>query len=333
VAEIDDVHVTSADSEPGVGAGAVLRAVGGAGKQIKLPAKAIVGRAADCDVVLDDDSVSRRHALLARDERGFYRVCDLDSGNGTFLDGKEIGKEPVLVPAGARLRFGEVELVFCRPQGGVSRRKLLLGALVAMLALVGAFIAFRPARRDGAESAAAGPEPGERATALSERAQAAFEGERFEEAAHLAKLAIDKDPHAPAPRKLLAQARREQQSEKVFVDATAKAQVGLEDEALKLLAKVSPQSRFFARARIRARDLAQTILRTRGAACRSARRENAQEIADKCGRALDVKCQTGTVKGDVMFKALRAAEKKLRRRVAWSCPRQLAPLFAEERVR
>jgi tetratricopeptide (TPR) repeat protein len=154
VVETGDVPVTVADSEPGVGAGAVLRAIGGTGKQIKLPAKAIVGRAADCDVVLDDESVSRRHAQLARDERGLYRVRDLDSGNGTFLDGKEIGKEPVLIPAGARLRFGEVELVFCRPQAGLSRQKLLLGALVAMLALVGALIAFRPARHDGAESAA-----------------------------------------------------------------------------------------------------------------------------------------------------------------------------------
>jgi tetratricopeptide (TPR) repeat protein len=168
VVETGDVPVTVADSEPGVGAGAVLRAIGGTGKQIKLPAKAIVGRAADCDVVLDDESVSRRHAQLARDERGLYRVRDLDSGNGTFLDGKEIGKEPVLVPAGARLRFGEVELVFCQPKAGLSGQKLLLGALVAMLALVGALIAFRPARRDGAESAAAG------ATAVGEKALAAL---------------------------------------------------------------------------------------------------------------------------------------------------------------
>ena len=175
--EIGDVHVTVADSEPGVGAGASLRSVGGAGKRIKLPAKAIVGRAAKCDVVLDDDSVSREHAELARDQRGLYRVRDLDSGNGTFLEGQEIGKEPVLVPAGARLRFGNVELIFRRPPAAaVFRRKLLLGALVAMLALVGALIAFRPAR-SGRPAAGPGEEstaPSERAQAVDEKALAAF---------------------------------------------------------------------------------------------------------------------------------------------------------------
>jgi hypothetical protein len=109
-----------------------------------------------------------------------------------------------------------------------------------------------------------------------------------------------------------------------------KAQVGREDEALMLLGQVSPQSRFFPRARIKARDLAQTVLRTRGSACRTAPRENAQEIAEECGRALDVKCQMSAVDDDPMLKSLRAAERSLPRRVPWSCPQQLAALFRDE---
>jgi pSer/pThr/pTyr-binding forkhead associated (FHA) protein len=310
----------------GVGAGAVLR--GKAGRQIRLPARATVGRGADCDVVLDDDSVSRRHAELSRDQRGLYRLRDLDSSNGTFLDGRRLAKEALLIPEGARLRFGDVELLFWRPRsaGLTKRQKLLIGATAGLVLLFGALALLR---RGGA-SAEREEAPAEEATALTEQAQAAIEADRYDEAARLAQQAIDLDPLAPGPRKMLAQARREQAGAKIFSDASSKAQLGREDEALRLLAQVSPQSRFFARARIKAKDLATALLRSRGQACRSAPRDNAQEVADECGRALDVKCQLGAVDEDPLLKALRAAERRLPRRVPWSCPTSLAPLFRDE---
>jgi pSer/pThr/pTyr-binding forkhead associated (FHA) protein len=330
--EIGDVKVSVAAADAvqarGVGAGAALRATD-SDKQIRLPARAVVGRGADCDVVVDDDSVSRKHAELARDDRGLYRLRDLESANGTFLNGKPVGKEPVLVPEGAKLRFGDVELLFWRPPPGLTpaaRQKILVGALGASIIAVAMAIVLLPARKAGPGE----PEAGGDASALSDRAQAAIEGERFDEAARLAQAAIDRDPLAPAPRKTLVQARREQQSQKVFAEATSKAQVGREDEALQLLAQVPPQSRFFPRARIKAKDLASTVLRTRGAVCRSGPRDNAQEVAEQCARALDVKCQLGNVEGDPMLRALRAAERRLSRRVSWSCPQQLAPLFRDE---
>src|SRR5260370_3444119 len=112
--EIGDVQVAVAGAATveGVGAGAVLR---GKGRDFKLPAKAVVGRGADCDVVLDDDSVSRKHAELARDDRGVYRLRDLSSANGTFLDGKPVGTDPALVPDRSKLRLGAVDLLFLRP--------------------------------------------------------------------------------------------------------------------------------------------------------------------------------------------------------------------------
>ncbi len=313
----------------GVGAGAVLR--GKAGQQIVLPAKAAVGRGADCDVVLDDDSVSRHHAELSRDDRGLYRLKDLDSGNGTFLNGKRLtATDSLLVPEGAKLRFGDVELLLWRPpEARLPRRRLLLVTLVALVALVGALLFFR--RGQGSTATREGL-PEQEATALVEQAQAAIEVDRFEDAARLAEQAIDLDPLSPAPRKVLAQSRRDQQAARIFADASSKAQVGREDEALRMLAQVSPQSRFFARARIKAKDLASSIVRVRGQACRTAPRENAAVVAEECARVLDVKCQQGPVDEDTMLKALRTAEKRLPRRVAWSCPPALAPLFHDETV-
>jgi|SRR6185295_216909 len=46
----------------------------------------VVGRDADCDVVLDDDRVSRRHAILVSDGSA-WSVTDLASKNGTLVDG------------------------------------------------------------------------------------------------------------------------------------------------------------------------------------------------------------------------------------------------------
>lgn len=47
---------------------------------------ATIGRLPDCDVVLDDRNVSRRHAEVRRDGNG-YLVVDLDSTNGTRVNG------------------------------------------------------------------------------------------------------------------------------------------------------------------------------------------------------------------------------------------------------
>ncbi len=48
----------------------------------------VIGRLTDCDVCLmNDRTISRRHALLRRDERhGSFRVEDLRSANGTGIN-------------------------------------------------------------------------------------------------------------------------------------------------------------------------------------------------------------------------------------------------------
>ncbi len=46
----------------------------------------VVGRGPECDVVLDDDRISRRHALLACNGSG-WSITDLGSKNGLMIDG------------------------------------------------------------------------------------------------------------------------------------------------------------------------------------------------------------------------------------------------------
>jgi len=76
---------------------------------VKTPV-ANIGRADYNDLVIPDESVSTSHAKLQRRE-GIWVLVDLDSTNGTFVDGERVQGETPLSP-GVTVRFGDVSLVF-----------------------------------------------------------------------------------------------------------------------------------------------------------------------------------------------------------------------------
>jgi DNA-binding response OmpR family regulator len=55
----------------------------------------VIGRTADCEIVIPSRQVSRRHARLLRTESGFV-IEDLASKNGTHLNGKRINQPKLL---------------------------------------------------------------------------------------------------------------------------------------------------------------------------------------------------------------------------------------------
>ncbi|EFH28670.1 MULTISPECIES: FHA domain-containing protein, partial [Streptomyces] len=76
-----------------------------------------IGRSADADVPLDDPDVSRLHCAVTVAPDGRVSVADLDSTNGTTLDGTRVGTRPVRFPPGALLRIGE-SVLRLSPSGG-----------------------------------------------------------------------------------------------------------------------------------------------------------------------------------------------------------------------
>ena len=54
-----------------------------------------IGKAEDNDLVVDDDFVSRHHAKLGHDENGNLFIEDLESTNGTFVNGNRIVKKKI----------------------------------------------------------------------------------------------------------------------------------------------------------------------------------------------------------------------------------------------
>jgi hypothetical protein len=68
-----------------------------------------VGAAGECDIVIGENHVSDRHASLRFNDREFL-LTDLDSTNGTFVNGQRIGQQKLA--DGDRIRFGSSEWVF-----------------------------------------------------------------------------------------------------------------------------------------------------------------------------------------------------------------------------
>jgi hypothetical protein len=71
-----------------------------------------VGRAADSELCLDSDGVSRKHCVIEPVGVG-WSVRDLGSRNGTFVNGKRIEEHPLV--DGDRIRCGEAEMQFEDP--------------------------------------------------------------------------------------------------------------------------------------------------------------------------------------------------------------------------
>ena len=68
----------------------------------------LVGRSVACDLSIQDPTVSRQHAELQTANGGSaLRIRDLESTNGTFLDGERVLREALAVP-GSRIAFGKV---------------------------------------------------------------------------------------------------------------------------------------------------------------------------------------------------------------------------------
>ncbi len=67
--------------------------------------RVVVGRSSEADVTLDEEEVSRLHAVLFR-QGGRLWIVDLDSANGSSVNGISLGSDPLEVGSGDMLSFG-----------------------------------------------------------------------------------------------------------------------------------------------------------------------------------------------------------------------------------
>jgi two-component system, NtrC family, response regulator AtoC len=83
------------------------------------PGEWVVGRGADCQVVVDDRQVSRRHAKLHL-SAGALAIEDLGSRNGTLVNGRALRRATARIGTGDVIEVGKCQLVVATRTGRVA---------------------------------------------------------------------------------------------------------------------------------------------------------------------------------------------------------------------
>jgi pSer/pThr/pTyr-binding forkhead associated (FHA) protein len=211
-------------------------------------AEVAVGRAVDNDVVLDDPSLSRKHAKLYRRNGNQLEVEDLGSSNGTYINGRKVGRG-VMRP-GDVVRFGELSFrvegdtlhgtsavaaelpraQFLALAGGAAATLSLLVLMVVVLARKPT-----PVQAPGKDAIA---RLGRQADAHLRQGRTLLGDRKYLEAKGELDQALELDPANPEARRLRTLAVRAPEDEKTAAAAAAKIAVGDKkgiDEAVRLL--------------------------------------------------------------------------------------------------
>ncbi len=97
----------------------------GAGKEVRLPTpKCLIGRGEDCHMRPKSEAVSRRHCVIIT-QKGEVLIRDLESKNGTFVNGKSIKADRVL-KTGDKVQVGPLafEVLIDHSVGGEKKPKV-----------------------------------------------------------------------------------------------------------------------------------------------------------------------------------------------------------------
>ena len=107
---VEDVSAALADVGVQGTAIIVRSGTGRAGETYALERDRLtIGRSPDCDIFLDDVTVSRRHALLVKREDG-YAIEDQASLNGTYVNRRRV--DSMRLEDGDEMQIGKYKLTF-----------------------------------------------------------------------------------------------------------------------------------------------------------------------------------------------------------------------------
>ncbi|EFI42218.1 MULTISPECIES: FHA domain-containing protein [Peptoniphilus] len=80
-----------------------------------LKGKVVAGRSSKCDIVIKDKFVSKEHIKIIEDGNSYF-LEDLDSANGTFLNGEEV-HDIIELRNGDKIGVGFIQFIFVDNRG------------------------------------------------------------------------------------------------------------------------------------------------------------------------------------------------------------------------
>ena len=121
------------------------------GELVRLEKKLVrIGSAPENDIVIRDDVVSRFHAEIRIAENGESWIRDLDSVNGTFVNGARLGRQERMLMDSDEISIAFFDLIFLdrnvpHTRSQIGRKVLIMGITVlVILGVFGLFYAMTP---------------------------------------------------------------------------------------------------------------------------------------------------------------------------------------------
>lgn len=109
---VGPTRIASSAPRAPLGAGwIVIGANSGSPRQVQLhKGDNWIGRSSQCEVVLDDDSISRRHAKIGYRGNGVFEIADGGSRNGIRINGHRTSR--ATLSDGDSIQLGDMTIVF-----------------------------------------------------------------------------------------------------------------------------------------------------------------------------------------------------------------------------
>jgi ABC transport system ATP-binding/permease protein len=235
-----------------------------------------IGRTDDNFILLSDQSISRQHAKIVR-EADEYTVVDLNSSNGTRLNGRPLKGSKRLKP-GDLVEFGDVQFVFTEGDvqvdvaeyaGAKSGSKMTFIAGVAALVFFGlslggvlvyGIVWFKSDDSAGVEQAAAAADSVEgRAAAILEEGNSHMRRREWTKAIAAFDEVLALVPDDESAQELRQQARHEQAAHELLRKGEELGEQGRPDDARQVLSEIPEDTIAYQRARPTIEHLEKTL--------------------------------------------------------------------------